>query len=43
MMKRLCYAALVVVMLAVAGLVARRASAMLWRTVTDEEPPTENV
>ena len=43
MMKRLCYAVLVVLMLTLAGLVARWASAMLWRTVTDEEPPTPNV
>ena len=43
MKKRLFWAALVAVMMATAGLVARRFSATLWRKVMREEPPTEIV
>jgi hypothetical protein len=43
MMKRLFWAALVTVMMAAAGLVARRFSATLWRKVMQQEPPTEMV
>jgi hypothetical protein len=42
MVKRLMWASLVVVMMATAGLVARRMSATIWRTAVGEEPPTDN-
>jgi hypothetical protein len=40
--KRLMWAGLVMVMMAAAGLLARRMSAGIWRTAIGEEPPTEN-
>jgi hypothetical protein len=43
MMKRLFWAVMVAVVMAAAGLVARRFSATLWRKVMHEEPPTEVV
>ena len=43
MVKRLMWASLVVVMMAAAGLLARRMSATIWRTAVGEEPPTESV
>jgi hypothetical protein len=42
MAKRLMWASLVVVMMAAAGLLARRMSATIWRTAIGEEPPTDN-
>jgi len=41
--KRLMWAGLVMVMMAAAGLLARRMSATIWRTAIGEEPPTESV
>jgi hypothetical protein len=43
MVKRLLWAALVAGMMAAGGLVARRLSAVLWRQLMQEEPPTSNV
>jgi len=43
MVKRLMWASLVVVMMAAAGLLARRMSATIWRTAVGEEPPAESV
>ena len=43
MIKRLLWAALVAAMMAGGGLVARRVSAMLWRQLMSEEPPTASV
>jgi hypothetical protein len=41
--KRVAWFVLVAVIMAAAGLLARRCSTALWRTATGEEPPTENV
>jgi hypothetical protein len=41
-MKRLLWAVLVAMMMAGAGLLARRLSATIWRTAVGEGPPTEN-
>ena len=41
--KRLMWAGLVMVMMAAAGLLARRMSSAIWRSTIGEEPPTENV
>jgi hypothetical protein len=43
MVKRLLWAALVAAMMAGGGLVARRLSAMLWRQLMSEDPPTASV
>jgi hypothetical protein len=42
-MKRLMWAVLITLMMAGAGLLARRLSARIWWTATGEGPPTENV
>lgn len=43
MFKRMMWAGLVAVMMAGGGLVARRASATIWRTAMGEAPPTKNI
>jgi hypothetical protein len=43
MFKRMLWAGLVAMMMAAGGLVARRASATIWRTAMGEAPPTKNI
>jgi hypothetical protein len=43
MVKRILWAALVAVLMAAAGLAARRLSATIWRSAMGEAPPTQNV
>lgn len=43
MFKRMLWAGLVAIMMAGGGLVARRASATIWRTAMGEAPPTKNI
>lgn len=43
MVKRMLWAALVAVMMAGGGLLARRLSATIWKTAMGEAPPTKNV
>jgi hypothetical protein len=43
MVKRMLWAALVAMMIAGGGLVARRLSATIWRTTMGEAPPSKNV
>ena len=43
MFKRMLWAGLVAMMMAAGGLVARRASATIWRTTMGEAPPTKNI
>ena len=43
MFKRMMWAGLVAVMMAGGGLIARRASATIWRTAMGEPPPTKNI
>jgi hypothetical protein len=43
MFKRMLWAGLVAMMMAAGGLVARRASATIWRTAMGEAPPTKNL
>ncbi|MDP8923326.1 MAG: hypothetical protein M3O34_10685 [Chloroflexota bacterium] len=41
--KRVLWAGLVAAMMALGGLVARRASSTIWRSVLREEPPTKSI
>jgi len=43
MFKRMLWGGLVAVMMAGGGLLARRASATIWRTAMGEAPPTKNI
>lgn len=43
MFKRMMWAGLVAIMMAGGGLIARRASATIWRTAMGEPPPTKNI
>ena len=43
MFKRMMWAGLVAIMMAGGGLIARRASATIWRTAMGEAPPTKNI
>ncbi|MCC7369794.1 MAG: hypothetical protein IT306_15310 [Chloroflexi bacterium] len=43
MFKRMIWAGLVAMMMAAGGLVARRASATIWRAAMGEAPPTKNI
>lgn len=43
MVKRMLWAALVAVMMAGGGLLARRVSATIWRSAMGEAPPTKNI
>ena len=43
MAKRYLYALLGVVVMAALGMAARQISVMVWRSLTHEEPPTQNV
>ena len=43
MIKRFCYALVGVVVMAAIGMLARQVSVMVWRAMTHEEPPTQNI
>ena len=43
MVKKIMWAGLVAGMMALGGLIARRASTTIWRSILNEEPPTKEV